>query len=401
MNHIFRCWSFWNSFCLFRWNVFGRIFVFFIEFLILQIIYREVERVKYKALLGFLSLSLFLGTSFNVLADEGRLDSKGGQDCSQESIDKSLCEGYPYYTFSDVPEGYWAKKEIEYLVQEGIIKGYDDGTFKPEKPVTRLQAAMMLVRALGLDTNHRPDPGFKDIQKGDYGYEYVAAVVDEGIFSKANTFNPNKPLTRGQMAKILVKAFRLKGDYQGEIKDVSKEFESYVRVLAANGITQIYNDNTYKPNAVVTRAQFAVFFARVKDPQFRVKNQEVLYKGRLYNTLKESEGKTFFADAYGGTFYLAVITDEKAMILPRENEKEIHIWLGYQSASWGADIWEGRVKIQSDDSGVFDYKYYLDDEKVFTDGKIKLEGNVLIISYKNEGQEYTISFPLNQNRPNE
>jgi hypothetical protein len=102
-----------------------------------------------------------------------------------------------------------------------------------------------------------------------------------------------------------------------------------------------------------------------------------------------------------GTFYLAVITDEKAMILPREDEKEIHIWLGYQSASWGADIWEGRVKIHSDDSGVFDYKYYLDDEKVFTDGKIKLEGNVLIISYKNEGQEYTISFPLNQNRPNE
>jgi S-layer homology domain len=309
--------------------------------------------------------------------------------------------------FKDVPEGYWAKKEIEYLVQEGIIKGYDDGTFKPEKPVTRLQAATMLVRALGLDTNNRPDPGFKDIREGDYGYEYVAAVVDEGIFSKAQTFNPNKPLTRGQMAKILVKAFRLQGDYQGEIKDVSKEFESYVRVLAANGITKLYNDNTYKPNEVVKRAHFAVFFARVKDPQFRVENQEgsqdeVLYEGKLYNTLKEMKGKTFFADAYGGTFYFGIITDEKEMILPRENEKEIHIWLGYQSASWGDDLWEGRVKIHSDDSGVFDYKYYWDEEeRVFTDGKIKLEGNVLIISYKNEGEEYTISFPLNQNWSNE
>lgn len=174
--------------------------------------------------------------------------------------------------FKDVPEGYWAEKEIEYLVQEGIITGYDDGTFKPEKTVTRLQAATMLVRALGLDTNNRPDPGFKDIQKGDYGYEYVAAVVDEGIFSKAENFNPHKPLTRGQMAKILVKAFGLQGDCQGEIIDVPKEFESYVRALAANGITKLYNDNTYKPNEIVKRAHFAVFFARAKNPQFRVKN---------------------------------------------------------------------------------------------------------------------------------
>ncbi|MGX1902682.1 CAP and S-layer homology domain-containing protein [Thermolongibacillus altinsuensis] len=227
--------------------------------------------MKYKALSGVLSLSIFLGTSFNVLAHEGRLESNGGQDCSQESIEQDLCEGYDDHTFSDVPEGYWAKKEIEYLVQEGIITGYDDGTFKPEKLVTRLQAATMLVRALGLDMNHRPDPGFTDIQKGDYGYEYVAAVVDEGIFSKGNTFNPDQPLTRGQMAKILVKAFGLQGDYQGEIIDVPEEFESYVRVLAANGITKLYHYNTYKPNEVVKRAHFAVFFARVKDPQFREK----------------------------------------------------------------------------------------------------------------------------------
>ena len=136
--------------------------------------------------------------------------------------------------------------------------------------------------------------------------------------------------------------------------------------------------------------------------KFTVEDVSSLYEGRLYNTLKEAEGKTFFTDAYGGTFYLGVITDEKEMILPKENEKEIHIWLGYQSASWGDDLWEGRVKIHADDSGIFDYKYYGDEEeKVFTDGKMKLEDDALIISYKNNGKEYTISFPLNQNQSNE
>lgn len=44
--------------------------------------------------------------------------------------------------FKDVPEDFWAKEEIEFLSSKGVIKGYHDGTFKPNEPVKRVQAAL-------------------------------------------------------------------------------------------------------------------------------------------------------------------------------------------------------------------------------------------------------------------
>ncbi|OAT72174.1 S-layer homology domain-containing protein [Parageobacillus thermoglucosidasius] len=171
----------------------------------------------------------------------------------------------------DVTNDYWAKKEIEFLSSKGIIKGYNDGTFKPDEPVKRVQAAVMITRALGLNTSNRPNPGFKDIKNLDKeAYNAIAAVVDEGIFPKGQTFRPYAALSRADMAIALVKAYNLKGTYSGKITDVSGMLYSYVSALAANGITKIYDDGTFKPNNTVTRAHFSVFFARVLDPSFRV-----------------------------------------------------------------------------------------------------------------------------------
>ncbi|AEH47399.1 S-layer homology domain-containing protein [Parageobacillus thermoglucosidasius] len=175
--------------------------------------------------------------------------------------------------FKDVPEDFWAKAEIEFLSSKGIIKGYNDGTFKPNEPVKRVQAAIMITRALGLNTSNRPNPGFKDIKNLDKeAYNAIAAVVDEGIFPKGTYFNPHKPLTRGDMAIALLEAYDLKGEYTGYVWDVDKNTKTFraVNALAANGITKIYEDGTFKPNNSVTRAQFSVFFARTIDKSFAV-----------------------------------------------------------------------------------------------------------------------------------
>ncbi|RSK26588.1 S-layer homology domain-containing protein [Bacillus sp. HMF5848] len=172
--------------------------------------------------------------------------------------------------FKDVSDDFWAKSEIDFLSTKGIIKGYDDGTFRPNDAVKRVQAAIMITRALDLDVNNRPDPGFTDIKGLDKeAYNAVAAVVDEGFFPKGETFRPYEVLTRADMAIVLVKAYNLEGTYNG-ITDVSGELLNYVSALAFNGITQIYEDGTYKPNNSVKRAHFSVFFARILEPYYRV-----------------------------------------------------------------------------------------------------------------------------------
>jgi hypothetical protein len=172
--------------------------------------------------------------------------------------------------FSDVKDDYWAKKEIEFLVNKKIINGYPNGKFGVNDPLKRVQAVAMVVKALGLKLEGRPDPGYKDIKKDFWAYKEIAAIVDEGIFVPKGNFDPNKKLTRAEMADILVNAYKLNGTFEKIFTDVPMTHWAYapIHILAANEITTGYPDNTFKPAGDVTRTQFAVFFARVLDESF-------------------------------------------------------------------------------------------------------------------------------------
>ncbi|TWG29508.1 S-layer homology domain-containing protein [Geobacillus sp. C56-T2] len=171
--------------------------------------------------------------------------------------------------FKDIPDNYWAKKEIEELVSKGIINGYPDGNFKPEQYVTRAQTAVIIGKTMQIDTENRKNPGFADVKTKDSAYPYIAALVERGIFSKGKKFNPNNPLTREQLAKILVEAFALQGTTKTEFKDVPKNHWAYkyINTLVATGITTGKTSDKFDPTGKVTRAQMAVFVKRALDYQ--------------------------------------------------------------------------------------------------------------------------------------
>jgi L,D-peptidoglycan transpeptidase YkuD (ErfK/YbiS/YcfS/YnhG family) len=181
--------------------------------------------------------------------------------------------------FNDVNNSFWAKDEITYLANQSIIRGYDDGSFKPNNTVTRTQAAIMIVHSLGISTENRPAVQFNDIKDDFHAYEYVAAISDEGIMNGSNgNFRPNEALTRGQMAAIIDRAFKLPR-YQEEkqFTDIGSGFTFYTSIqnLAYNRITTGYGeDQTFRPNASSTRAQFSVFLARVLDDTFKPESKE-------------------------------------------------------------------------------------------------------------------------------
>ncbi|OEH91122.1 S-layer homology domain-containing protein [Bacillus solimangrovi] len=178
--------------------------------------------------------------------------------------------------FSDVPSDHWAKSEIDYLVEEGAIKGYDDETFRPNEFVTRGQSALIIGRTLDIDTSNRTNPNFSDVSTESYLYPYISALVYEGVFAKAEKFNPNSILTRAQMAKTLVEAFDIEGESSKEFTDVTSNHwaYSYVQTLAATGITKGKTPTTFDPNGEVTRAQMVVFVKRTLD--YLVLKEELL-----------------------------------------------------------------------------------------------------------------------------
>ncbi|SDI03259.1 S-layer homology domain-containing protein [Alteribacillus persepolensis] len=164
-------------------------------------------------------------------------------------------------TFSDVDDDYWAKDDIDFLVEENIINGFEDGSFRPSEPVKRQQAASMLTQALGLESEN--NPGYSDIEPDDATYDAIAAVTEAGIFSGKNgEFNPNDSLTRAQMAKVMTVAYDLSGEAAEDYADVDSSHWAYdyVSAVTANGIASGYEeDNTFRPSNETTRAQFAVF----------------------------------------------------------------------------------------------------------------------------------------------
>ncbi|MET4560658.1 exopolysaccharide biosynthesis protein/plastocyanin [Lysinibacillus parviboronicapiens] len=168
--------------------------------------------------------------------------------------------------FKDIPNNYVYYKEIEYLTANNIITGQADGTFRPNDKLTRAHAAVIISRALGLNTANVKNPSFKDIPANHMYYKQIAAVVEAGIMSgrENNTFDPNATLTRAQMAKIVALAYDLKGTSSIAFKDVPKNHwaYTYVQQLAANKITTGYDGNIYKPNDAISRAHFGLFLYR-------------------------------------------------------------------------------------------------------------------------------------------
>lgn len=176
--------------------------------------------------------------------------------------------------FSDVDIMFWAYNEIDYIYSKGIIQGYN-GTFNPQDTITKAQAAVMFARALSLDTN-ASNLSFKDVPANHWAYKEIVAATKAGLFPQDSNFKPNDPLTRAEMARVLVKGYNLTGTYNGIIKDVSdSDTLNYVKILSANGITNISADNTFKPKNSVTRAEFAAFFARILNDKYKNYNRDI------------------------------------------------------------------------------------------------------------------------------
>lgn len=173
-------------------------------------------------------------------------------------------------TFGDVKN---FKKEIQYLTDLKIINGYPGGTYRPDLPILRVQAVMMIMRENGLKTDNIPDPGFSDIKKGDEGYEEVAAASYYGLIEGKgnNRFDPKGEMTRGEMSKVLALAYELGGMYPVGFSDVAERQWTYpyVSALAAHNVTNGYPDGTFRSQVTINREQFAAFMARILNPEFK------------------------------------------------------------------------------------------------------------------------------------
>ncbi|WP_438296847.1 5'-nucleotidase C-terminal domain-containing protein [Sporosarcina sp. FA15] len=200
-------------------------------------------------------------------------------------------------TFSDVKniESHHFYDSVRSLASRGIVKGFADGTFKPNQSVTRGQIASVLAQTIGLDTKNVKNPGFKDLKVTDPHYGSIAALVEAGIVKGYDdkTFKPGGSLTRAHIAKMISIGFNLEEAKltNSPFKDVKAEhwFADYVQALITNEITTGTTPTTFEPNAFVTRGQMASLIVRSETASLVEQNDSTVKNtGKLVSVTNES-----------------------------------------------------------------------------------------------------------------
>ncbi len=171
----------------------------------------------------------------------------------------------PEKQFNDM-EGYeWAQTAVLALEKKGIVAGKTEDTFAPADQVTRAEFLKLIVGAFRLPGKDGENP-FADIGRNDWYYDYILNGYQNGIVSglEADRFGPEEQVTREMAATMIYRAFQAidatlvneKNDFtdRADINDYAKEAVSR---LCGHNILRGFEDQTFRPSAVCSRAEAA------------------------------------------------------------------------------------------------------------------------------------------------
>ena len=206
-------------------------------------------------------------------------------------------------------EGHWAQKEVEAAVASGWVDGYPDGSFKPEKSITRAEFTKMLLDAIHLTPDSetvawmKAHAKMKDIWGRPTAYTpklydmsghwltsqgwldaalYSGMVVPDDYNGK--NFRPEKAIARYEIALMTDRALGLvypaSQPVEGELPFTDKEeildwMKGYVNESVKAGVLKGYPDGSFQPNKTSTRAEAVVMIQRMLHEMEQGLNPEI------------------------------------------------------------------------------------------------------------------------------
>ncbi len=165
-------------------------------------------------------------------------------------------------TFSDLSSNNWAYKPIINLVEAGVLSGYPDGTFKPDKSVSRAEFTKFMVCGLGLENmNTTNAKGFPDVPGNHWAQKYISISVDKGYVNGMpdGSFNPNGQIKGAELATMIVRA--LPEEEKNKMVEGPEWYSGYVSLAEENGL--LYPG--FQANVSATRAQCAYSIVQLRN----------------------------------------------------------------------------------------------------------------------------------------
>ncbi len=199
---------------------------------------------------------------------EDALGFVDGDHLAQESGDFDISE-----RFLDI-EGHWGRSQILVLAEAGLVNGMDAHHFEPERKVTRAMFVTILGRMYGLHEDFVAPISFSDVSEDDWFAPYVTWASLSGIVTGYDdgSFAPNREITREQMALILVRYCEAYGYHLPEEKDVPAFTDegsispwALDAVLKSRrcGLINGRDDGSFDPTGTATRGEMCAVISRL------------------------------------------------------------------------------------------------------------------------------------------
>ena len=182
-----------------------------------------------------------------------------------------LTAGQNVYAYTDVPITHWAYEPITAITLHSAFNGYNDDTFRPEGLITYeefVKTAMILSDQTIQNTyayTGRCSP---------WAQPYLDTAVDLNIVDRTAPDTAYTPITRKDMACVIARTLELGNAPQNydlntcasafiDWNNVSDSYKIYIAKAYASGIMNGYDDNTFRPDAVATRAEAAAVLSKL------------------------------------------------------------------------------------------------------------------------------------------
>ena len=177
-----------------------------------------------------------------------------------------LATSYP--VFGDVDNNAWYAGYVYALSQKGIVSGMENNTFKPQQSLTRAQLVTMLANKESKESleTYRNKGKFSDVKSSDWFAPYVNWAADKGISSgyTDGTFGPNRSVTRAEASTLIIKyaesdgiALSDNGDTSAfsDDKDIPNWAKENVYRSKRAGLVGGYPDGSFRAARTMTRAE--------------------------------------------------------------------------------------------------------------------------------------------------
>lgn len=132
-------------------------------------------------------------------------------------------QNYGTTSFSDIPLNMWYENYVAYAQQNNLIEGYKDGSFRPNSPISRAEAAKITASILGLNLETAPDANYSDVPSDNWATPYINALTQNGALSGDGNghFRPGDNITRAEAAKVITSVLNFRPT-EGERADIAE-----------------------------------------------------------------------------------------------------------------------------------------------------------------------------------